>query len=172
MTCAPPSWPCCSSPFSPVAATTAPPPPAAATNRTSAGPTADAGEVIPDGSYAKTVTVSEARAMGITDQYFLGQLGEDETTSFVYKFQGDRWTQFVVEEVAEPGEGGTLEYDADDDVVMTSESDGCPGCIYSFAWSLVGDELTMTLVGHESTDTPEDMVIVRFVTEGVFTRQS
>lgn len=134
--------------------------------------TADATAAIPDGSYGKTVTVKQARALGITDKYFLGQLGEDETTSFVYKFQGDRWTQFVVEQVAEPGEGGTLEYDADDDVVMTSQSDGCPGCIYSFAWSLVGDELTMTLVGHESTDTPEDMVIVRFVTEGVFTRQT
>ena len=55
---------------------------------------------------------------------------------------------------------------------MTSESDGCPGCVYTYDWSLVGDELTLTLVGHESTDTPEDVVIVRFVTEGAFTRQT
>ena len=110
--------------------------------------------------------------MGITDKGFLSQLGEDGTTSFVYKFQGDRWTEFVVEEVPEPGDLGTLEYDAKDDVVMTSESDGCPGCVYTYDWSLVGDELTLRLVGHESTDTPEDVVIVRFVTEGAFTRQS
>ncbi len=129
------------------------------------------GEVIPDGSYGKTVTVDQAKAMGITDKGFLRQLGEDETTSFVYKFQGDRWTQFVVEEVPEPGDGGPLQYDANDNVVMTSESDGCPGCVYSYDWSLVGDQLTLTLVGHESTDTPEDVVIVRFVTEGAFTRQ-
>ena len=145
---------------------------AAVDEPTSAGTPADDGQVIPDGSYAKTVTVKQARAMGITDKSFLDQLGDDETTTFVYKFQGDRWTQFVVEDVTEPGDGGPLEYDADDDVVLTSESDGCPGCVYSYAWSLVGDELTLTLVGHESTDTPEDVVIVRFVTEGAFTRQS
>ncbi len=138
---------------------------------TSADGAAAAGQVIPDGSYAKTVTVAEAKAMGITDQSFLRQLGEDETTSFVYKFQGDRWTQFVVEEVPEPGDGGPLEYDAKDDVVMTSESDGCPGCVYTYDWSLIGDKLTLALVGHESTDSPEDVVIVRFVTEGAFTRQ-
>ena len=103
--------------------------------------------MIPDGSYAKTVTVAEAKAMGITDQSFLRQLGEDGKTSFVYKFQGDRWTEFVVEEVPEPGDGGTLEYDANDDVVMTSESDGCPGCVYTYDWSLVGDELTLASSG-------------------------
>jgi hypothetical protein len=133
--------------------------------------TADAAAVIPDGSYAKTVTVDQAKAMGITDKSFLRQLGEDETTSFVYKFQGDRWTQFVVEGAPEPGDLGPLEYDANDDVVMTSESDGCPGCVYSYDWSLDGDRLTLTLVGHDSTDTPEDVVIVRFITEGTFTRQ-
>jgi hypothetical protein len=133
--------------------------------------TADAAAVIPDGSYAKTVTVDQAKAMGITDKSFLRQLGKDETTSFVYKFQGDRWTQFVVEGAPEPGDLGPLEYDANDDVVMTSESDGCPGCVYSYDWSLDGDQLTLTLVGHDSTDTPEDVVIVRFITEGTFTRQ-
>ena len=132
---------------------------------------ADAAAVIPDGSYAKTVTVDQAKAMGITDKSFLRQLGEDETTSFVYKFQGDRWTQFVVEGAPEPGDLGPLEYDAKDDVVMTSESDGCPDCVYTYDWSLDGDKLTLTLVGHDSTDSPEDVVIVRFITEGTFTRQ-
>lgn len=134
--------------------------------------TADTGGAIPDGSYAKTVTVSQAKAMGITDQDFLDQLGEDGRTTFVYKFQGARWTEFVVEDVPEPGDLGTLEYDAKGDVVMTSASDGCPGCVYTYHWSVVGDELTLTLIGHESTDTPEDVVVVRFVTEGAFTRQS
>jgi len=133
--------------------------------------TAGAAAAIPDGSYAKTVTADQAKAMGITDKSFLRQLGEDETTSFVYKFQGDRWTQFVVEGAPEPGDLGPLEYDANDDVVMTSESDGCPGCVYTYDWSLDGDKLTLTLVGHDSTDTPEDVVIVRFITEGTFTRQ-
>ncbi len=130
------------------------------------------GEVIADGSYAKTATVTEARAMGITDQSFLDQLGEDGKTSFVFKFAGDRWTLFVVEDAPEPGDLGTLQYDARGDAVMTSESDGCPGCVFTYDWALAGDVLTLTVVGHEATDAPEDVQMVRFVTEGAFTRQS
>lgn len=132
----------------------------------------DPGEVIPDGNYAKTVTVAEAKERGITDRGFLSdEFGEDGETSYVFKFAGDRWTIFVGNEVPEPGDGGTLAYDAKDKIAITSESEGCPGCVYGYDWSLVGDELTLKLVGHESTDTPEGVVMVRFVTEGVFTRQ-
>lgn len=53
---------------------------------------ANSGSAIPDGSYAKTATVAEAKAMGITDQDFLSQLGKDGRTTFVYKFQGHRWS--------------------------------------------------------------------------------
>lgn len=132
---------------------------------------ADTGRAIPDGNYAKTVTVAEAKLMGITDQDFLSQLGTDGMTTLVFKFAGLRWTEFVVEEAPEPGDLGTLKYDANQNVVMTSASEGCPGCVYTYDWSMVGDKLTLTLVGHESTDTPEDVVAVRFVTEGAFTRQ-
>ena len=62
---------------------------------------ADPGEVIPDGSYAKTATLAEARGLGIRDKGFLHTLGEDGETSYVFKFQGDRWTQFVVEDAPE-----------------------------------------------------------------------
>lgn len=130
------------------------------------------GEAIPDGSYAKTVTVAEAKEKGITDRGFLNQFGKDGRTTLVLKIAGDRWTHFTVERVPEPGDLGTLTYDAKDKVAMTSESDGCPGCVYTYDWSTSGDELSLSLFGHESTDTPEDVVIVRFVTEGAFTRQS
>lgn len=133
---------------------------------------AQPGEAIPDGSYAKTVTVAEAKEMGITDQGFLNQFGKDGRTTLVLKIAGDRWTHFTVEGVPEPGDLGTITYDAKDKIAMTSESDGCPGCVYTYDWSLVGDDLTLSLVGHESTDTPEYVVIVRLVTEGAFTRQS
>ena len=47
------------------------------------------GEVIPDGTYAKTVTVADAKALGITDEEFLrNNFGEDGTTTFTYKFAG------------------------------------------------------------------------------------
>jgi len=128
-------------------------------------------EVIPDGSYAKTATLAVAHAMGITDQAFLRALGDDGETSYVFKFAGDRWTVFVVEDVAEPGDYGTLEYDEEGLVSMTSESDGCPGCVGTYDWSLAGDELSLSIVGHESTDTPAEALTARFVTEGTFTRQ-
>lgn len=148
--------------------TTTPTEPSPATSSSAPEP----GEAIPDGSYAKTVTVADAKEMGIADQDFLSELGKDGETTFVFKIADDRFTVFVVEEgVPEPGDVGALAYDGDEDVAMTSESDGCPGCVYTYDWSLVRDELTLELVGHESTDTPEGVVIVRFVSEGVFTRQ-
>ncbi len=56
--------------------------------------------------------------------------------------------------------------------MLTSESDGCGACKYSYHWQLDGNALTLTIVGHESSDSPEDLALVRFVTEGVYTRQA
>jgi hypothetical protein len=128
------------------------------------------GETIPDGSYAKTVTVADAEEAGITDQGFLGSnFGDDGSSTFTFKFGGDRWTQFVApsDGAPEPGDLGSLTYDGNGDVVMTSESEGCPGCTFVYDWQLDGDELTLTIVEPESSDP-----IVRFVTEGQFVRQS
>ena len=64
-----------------------------------------------------------------------------------------------------------MTYDEQGNAVLTSESDGCGACVYTYDWQLDDDALTMTVVGHESSDGPEDLVLVRFVTEGVYTRQ-
>jgi hypothetical protein len=135
---------------------------------------ASADETIPDGTYSKTVTTADARAAGVTDQDFLHELGEDGETTYAFKFAGDRWTVFIIEDGAapEPGDLGTLEYEGAGDVAMVSESDGCPQCVVSYRWQLTGDRLSLTIVGHESTGGPEDLAVVRFVTEGDFTRQS
>ncbi len=129
---------------------------------------------IPDGTYAKSVTVADARALGITDQEFLSNnFGQDGSTTLTYKFGGDRWTQFVTPGggAPEPGDGGPMTYDQQGNAVLTSESDGCGACVYIYDWQLDGDQLDLTIVGHESSDGPEDLVLVRFVTEGVYTRQ-
>ena len=132
------------------------------------------GEEIPDGTYAKTVTKAEARAAGIRDKAW----PEDEL--------GTRAGQLRVQvpgstggrrscpdgEAPDPGDVGTLKYDERVTSSMLSESDGCPGCVYTYDWKLNDDVLTLRIVGHESTDGPEDLAIVRFVTEGDFTRQS
>ena len=133
---------------------------------------ADPGKVIPDGSYAKTATLAEARGLGIRDKGFLHTLGEDGKTSYVFKFQGDRWAQFVVEDAPDTGDLGTLEYDESGDLVLISASDECPGCVTTYDWAVDGDVLTLSMAGHESTGVPEAMQIARFVTEGTFDRQS
>ena len=55
---------------------------------------------------------------------------------------------------------------------VVSESSGCPGCVASYHWQVTGGRLSLALVGHESTGGPEDVAVVRFVTEGDFSRQS
>lgn len=139
---------------------------------TTSGP-ASPDDPIPDGTYSKVVTTAEARAAGVTDPDFLRELGQDGETTYAFKFAGKRWTIFIIEDGAapEPGDLGTLEYEDKGEVAMTSESTGCPRCVGIYDWRLTNDRLSLTLVGHESTDDPEDVAQVRFVTEGAFTRQ-
>ena len=133
------------------------------------------GETIPDGSYAKSITVAGAKKVGIADQGYLQEnFNEHRPTIITFKIAGDTWTQFVTPGggAPEPGDVGTLTYDAHRNAVLTSESDGCPGCVYVYKWQLEGPHLTLTIVGHESSEGPAGLVITRFVTAGVFTRQS
>ena len=133
------------------------------------------GSAIPDGTYAKSVTTADARARGITDQEFLrNNFGDNGKTTLTYKFADDRWTLFVTPGggAPEPGDGGPMTYDEHGDAALTSESDGCGACVYTYDWQADDTKLTLTLVGHESSDGPQDLVMVRFVTEGVYTRQS
>ncbi len=141
----------------------------------SASVPASSAPTIPDGIYAKSVTVADAEAVGITDEEFLSNnFGEDGETTLSYKFGDDRWTEFVAPSggAPQPGDGGPMTYDQHGNVVLTSESDGCGACVYTYAWQLDADALTLTIVGHESSDGPEDLVLVSFVTAGVFTRQA
>jgi hypothetical protein len=136
---------------------------------------ASSAATIPDGTYAKSVTVADAKAVGITDEEFLSNnFGADGKTTLSYKFGADRWTEFVTPGggAPEPGDGGPLTYDEQGHAVLTSESDGCGACIYVYDWQFDGNAVTLTIVGHESSDGPEDLALVRFVTAGVFTRQA
>lgn len=136
---------------------------------------ASSASTIPDGNYAKSVTVADAGAVDITDEEFLGNnFGEDGTTTFTYKFTGDRWTLFVTPGggAPEPGDGGPLTYDEQGNAVLTSESEGCGACVYIYDWQFDGNALTLTIVGHESSDGPEGLAVVRFVSEGVYVSQA
>lgn len=138
--------------------------PAAASTPTSTG------ETIPDGTYAKTVTRADTRRLGLPRDKVAEVLDKDGEVAYSYRFAADRWTLIgTYDGVPEIGDLGTLVYD-EDTVALTSESDGCPGCVYTYDWQLNGKQLNMTIVGHDSTDGPEDLLVVRLVTEGAYTR--
>jgi hypothetical protein len=98
-------------------------------------------------------------------------LGPDGETTFTLRFSGDGWSQLQTADAGpEVGDFGSLAYDAEGNLVTTSENEGCPGCTYTYEWQLDDDddELTLTLVGNDSPDTPEDLLITRLVTEGTY----
>jgi len=153
-------------PSSPATSSTAPATPAST-------PTpVHAGETIPGGTYARTVTRADTRRLGLPKDKSAEVLDKDGEVAYSYRFAGDRWTLFgTYDGVPEVGDLGTLTYDDEGNVAMTSASDGCPGCVYTYDWQLNGKQLNMTIVGHDSTDGPEDLLVVRLVTEGTYTRQ-
>ena len=110
--------------------------------------------------------------MGITDKDFLRQLGEDGTTTFVFKFQGDRLTLLRRRGGARARgrrhAGLRREGRRRDD----QRERRLPRLRLHLRLVAGRRRAHLDLVGHESTDTPEDVVIVRFVTEGAFTRTS
>lgn len=149
--------------FSPTTSSSATEPAAASTPTSS-------GKTIPDGTYEKTVTRADTRRLGLPKDKAAEALDKDGEVAYSYRFAGDRWTLIgTYDGVPEVGDLGTLVYD-EDTVALTSESDGCPGCVYTYDWQLSGEQLSMTIVGHDSTDGPEDLLVVRLVTEGAYTR--
>jgi hypothetical protein len=129
------------------------------------------GPTIPDGTYAKTATRAEAQAARVAE-LVAGDFGNRDSVTYTYKISGDRFTIFVTRAggTPEPGEVGTLAYASGRRVIMSGESAACAPCVYTYRWRLAGNALRLTLVGHESTDGPEELAATRFVTEGVFRR--
>jgi hypothetical protein len=128
---------------------------------------------IPAGDYSKVATLAEASELGLPDALAQEFLGPDGETTFTLRFADDEWSQLQTEAAGpEVGDFGSLAYDADGDLVTTSENEGCPGCMYTYAWELDGDELTLTLVDNDSPDTPEDLLVTRLVTEGTYVMES
>jgi hypothetical protein len=137
--------------------------------RSTAEPSAsEAGPRIPDGSWSKVATAAEARRRGLDGPDVREVLGSDGRLPITWRLAGDRWTILVTEDDGLPvrGDEGTLQYDSQGGLVTVSESEGCPGCVGKFTWTLVGDALTLTFAPG-STSTKDDD---RLVTEGTFRR--
>lgn len=144
---------------------------------TSSGTSASSAQGIPDGTYARTATPEDLKALGVSLKQYRkvgGRFGRDGAVTFVLKFLGDNWTQFEVVDGRPPrGEDqGKLEYDSDRRVVLTSDGDGCFCNSYTYEWTVSGDQLTTRMVSHDTNETPVQLHIVRFVTEGTWKLQA
>jgi hypothetical protein len=138
------------------------------TSSSAPGTRAEAGPRIPDGSWSKVATAAEARRRGLDAPVVREMLGSDGRLPITLRIAGDRWTVLVTEDDGVPvgGDEGSLSYDGRGRLVTVSESEGCPGCVGKYDWTLDGDELTMTFApGSTSTEDDE-----RLVTEGTFRR--
>ena len=63
------------------------------------------------------------------------------------------------------GDAGTLDYDSDGHLVLTSTAPACRGCIISLTWRIRGDRLVLD--GFRGT--PDDPM-AQVMLEGVWTR--
>jgi len=137
------------------------------TRTASADPTATAaaaGTVLPNGKWSKIATLAQLRKLGVTRKG-MRELGRDGELPVLLQVIGDFWSITVTDDsgATDVGDLGSLTYEDDDRVVMTSDSEGCPGCVLTVTWSLEGDRLTLVMTP-DTTATP----LERLVLEGVF----
>ena len=118
------------------------------------------GEVLPDSTWTKTVTLKQAKKVEVPQAEVPSNFGEDGLMPLTLVFESDSWAIMVADDqgVDEPGDVGTLTYDDRGRLVTTSNSEGCPGCVVTLRWKVVGDTLTIAMV-EKSGDPLEELVL-------------
>ena len=130
------------------------------------------GDVIPDGTYSKTATIADAKALGVPKGAATETFGRNGKLPLEFKIADDRYVHLVEADGAMVvGDEGTATYDPDGNWVTTSESTGCPGCVTTYGWSLEGDRLRLRMLEGTGTGDPVDVLIGRLVTEGEWTQK-
>lgn len=129
------------------------------------------GRTIPDGTYLKTVTMADARKVGLPRDRAAVILGRDGEWRLELRVAGDTFAQFGDDGDGPltQGDGGTATYDEDGHWVTTSNSPGCPGCVATVDWSVEGDRLTLRIIETTEVGDPVDLLIGRLVYEGTWT---
>ncbi len=124
---------------------------------------------LPDGSYEHTATVEEAVANGFSRQEASAAFGPDGELPITFVFDGGTWQHIVVDDngTSEVGDFGTYVIEGNE-LITTSQSDGCRGCVGTYEYSFDGEVLSLTL----ATDNPdsEDARDVRLHTEYDFVK--
>jgi hypothetical protein len=119
---------------------------------------------IPNGTYEATGTRKEALAKGFSNKEIDAAYGADGKQPFIFVFDAGTFLNFVVGDdgVKELGAKGT--YTATGKrLIVTSESEGCFGCVYTYRWSFDGKVLSLKLLS--SSTGPADFRDVRLVSE-------
>ena len=100
---------------------------------------------IPDSTWRRVVTGSQARAEGVSRQRIRDDIGADDRLPLELRFDGGTFTQTgdFGGSVWEIGDSGTTTYDDRDRVVI--DSDRCDGCSpFAVTWRIEGSQLVVT----------------------------
>ena len=118
------------------------------------------GEVLPDSTWTKTLTVEQAQEVGVDRSEIPPNFGEDGLMPLTFVLESDSWAIMVGNDqgMNEPGDIGTFTYDDHGRLVTTSHSEGCPGCVVTLRWRVAQDELTIAMV--EKTGDPLEELIL------------
>ena len=126
-----------------------------------------AGATIPAGRYERTVTLAEAEALGADPGFIDEAIGPDGELGITVEFDADTWLQQQDDDgdgVFTHGDHGTYDYDDDGQLVTTSESSGCRGCVGVFDWSFADGTLTIGLVPYDGQPRPYDPIEILMTT--------
>ncbi len=126
------------------------------------------GPTVPNSSWSKELTATQGRRAGMARTDVRLHFGPDGLLPLTFQFLDGTWAISVTNDsgVVEPGDVGTLEYDDQGRMVMTSDSEGCPGCASTMAWTITGDTLSLEPVGQLPGGEP----LERLIMGGTWTR--
>jgi hypothetical protein len=131
---------------------------------TSAAPSADAptdsptdawaGEVLPDSTWTRSVTLRQAKKVAVPQAEIPPNFGRDGVMPMTFVFEDDAWAIIITNDQGreETGDIGTFVYDDRGRLVTTSASEGAAGVVIVLEWEVAGD--TLTIKPTESTGGP------------------
>lgn len=107
------------------------------------------GSALPDGTWQRMVTETEAAALGVPRRDVLRHLGDDGRLPLALTVVGDIWAITTTSDAGtvEVGDLGRSTYDDQGRLLTTSASSECPGCEAAVAWRVDGDDLVLEPAG-------------------------
>ena len=140
--------------------------PAPRPTQAATSPSAYTGPGIPDSGWRKVVTRAQLVRAGADSAYLAENIGRADRLPTTLSFIGEVYSQSVRHPGGwSVGDAGTLEYDTEGHLVLTSTAPACRGCVISLTWRIRGDRLVLD--GFRGT--PDDPM-ARVMLEGVWTR--